>query len=121
MGDAAQQGITQEDFSVTGAMLALGTMSLIILAISYVSFRWKRPRIALEGLPALVLRDGRVIDRALRIERMTRAELLEAARQQGFSALDEIRFAVVEADGRLSFIKWEPEQEAQGQEHRFAE
>lgn len=121
MGDAAQQGITQEDYSVTGAMLALGTMGLIILTMSYVTYRWKRPRAALEGLPALVVRDGEVIEQALRLERMTHDELLDAARQQGISSLDEVRFAVVEADGRLSFIKWEPEQKPQGEEHRIAE
>lgn len=102
-------------------MLALGTMGLIILTMSYVTYRWKRPRAALKGLPALVVRDGEVNEQALRLERMTHEELLDAARQQGISSLDEVRYAVVEADGRLSFIKWEPEKEPQGQEHRIAE
>ena len=41
IGDLVQQGVTQEDMSVTGAMLAVGTIALLVVGTSYVGFRWR--------------------------------------------------------------------------------
>src|SRR5436853_3101627 len=60
MGDLIQQGVTQQDNSVTAAMLAVGTMSLLVVASSYVSFRFNRLSDKLEGLPVVIVRDGRL-------------------------------------------------------------
>ncbi len=51
MGDLIQQGVTQEDYSITGAMLAVGTFALLIVLFAYLSWRFPRSRPALEGLP----------------------------------------------------------------------
>lgn len=105
MGDAVQQGITQEDYSVTGAILAVGTIALWVLATSYMSFRWKRSRPVIDGLPTVLVQNGEVLQEALKIERMSEDELLAAAREKGLSNLNEIRFAILEGDGKFSFIK----------------
>lgn len=104
IGDIVQQGITQEDMSITGAMLAAGTIGLLAVASSYISFRFPRTRGALEGRPVIVLRNGRFDDEILRIERMTRDEVEEAARQRGIVDLRHVRVGILEADGRFSFL-----------------
>lgn len=105
MGDAVQQAITQEDYSVTGAILAVGTIALWVLLTSYISFRWKKTRPLLEGLPSVLVQNGKVLRDALKVERITQEELLSAAREQGVSNLKELRFAILEGDGKFSFIK----------------
>lgn len=107
MGDLVQQGITQEDYSVTGAMLAVSTFALLSVLLSFISWRFPRTRPALEGRPAVVLRDGEVEDEVLASERMTRTELAEAARKQGIRDLAEVDLAVLENDGTLSFFRKE--------------
>ena len=105
MGDLIQQGVTQEDFSVTGAFLAVGTLAFWIVVISYVSFRFKPTRSALEGNPVIVLRDGEPLLEVLRVERLTVDELKEEARNQGIDHLGEVRMAVLEPDGKFSFLR----------------
>lgn len=104
IGDLVQQGVTQEDYSVIGAMLAIGTFGVLILLASYVSWRFPRTRTALEGMPVVVVRDGRLCEEVMRLERLTATEVLEAVREQGIDDLSEVRVGLQEADGKFSFF-----------------
>jgi uncharacterized membrane protein YcaP (DUF421 family) len=110
LGDLIQGGVTQDDTSLTGAALAAGTMGFWVLAFSFLSWRFKAAEAVIEGVPAVLISDGRVIDEALRTERMPYSDLMEAARQQGIGDLDEVRLAVLETNGLVSFIKHSGEQ-----------
>lgn len=104
VGDLIQQGVTQSDMSVTGAVLATGTFAVMILAVSYTRFRLPRLRPLFDPRPLIVVQDGEVIEANLGKERMTVDELLAAARQQQISSLENVRWAVLESNGRVSFI-----------------
>jgi len=104
IGDLVQQGVTQSDYSVTGALLVGGTIGLLTVAVSYVSFRFPRLRPALDGEPVIVVEDGKPIERNLRRNRITFEELAAAARQEQLGSLDDVRWAVLETNGRISFI-----------------
>src|SRR3954468_9649726 len=82
LGDAIQQGLTQDDYSVTGAMIVIVVFGLFTTGISYANFRFPRLRIVLDGEPIVVVQDGKPIERNLRRERVTMEELGEAARLQ---------------------------------------
>jgi uncharacterized membrane protein YcaP (DUF421 family) len=105
VGDLIQQGVTQEDFSTTGAVLAVSTIAVWITLFSWVSFRWKGAERLVEGMPVLVVKDGEPINEALHIERVSIDELKEGARQQGIRDLAEVRVGILEPDGRFSFIR----------------
>lgn len=105
VGDLMQQGITQSDMSFTGAVLATGTFAVLVLTVSYVGFRFRAVQPLLEPQPMIVVQDGDVIESNLRKERMTVDELLAEARQQQINSLDEIRWAVLESSGKVSFLK----------------
>jgi len=104
LGDIVQQGITQQDYSATSAMLAAGTIGLFILATSYVTFRSRHARDLFEGLPSVVVRSGRFVDEVIDVERLTHDEVLESARQRGIRDLQDVEVAILEPDGRLSFV-----------------
>jgi uncharacterized membrane protein YcaP (DUF421 family) len=104
IGDLVQQGVTQNDFSVTGALLVGGTIALLTVAVSYTSFRFPRLRPMLDGEPVIVVEDGKPIDRNLRRNRITIEELAAAARQEQLHSLEDVRWAVLETNGRISFI-----------------
>src|SRR6185369_11922802 len=80
LGDLVQQGVTQSDYSVTGLVLAAGTIALMQVLVSYLNFRFKRARMVLDGEPIVLVEDGRVLERNARRERLTRGELEEQAR-----------------------------------------
>jgi len=105
LGDAVQQGLTQDDYSLTGAFLAIGTIAVMQLLVSYTNFRFPRLRPLLEGEPIVIVQDGKLIDRNMRRERLTPDDLMSAARLQNIASLDEIAWAVMETSGSISFIK----------------
>src|SRR6476659_8973221 len=90
LGDAVQQGLTQDDYSLTGAMLAIVTIAVLQIAVSFVNFRFPRLRPVLSGEPVVVVQDGKPIDKNLRRERLTLDDLSESARMQGIGSLDDV-------------------------------
>ena len=112
IGDLVQQGVTQEDYSVTGAMLAIGAFSVLILLGSWVSFRFPCSRDVLEGIPVVIVRDGRLRHDVLRLERLTDTEVREAMREQGIDDVGTVRVGLLEADGKFSFITGEDHEPA---------
>jgi uncharacterized membrane protein YcaP (DUF421 family) len=107
LGDAIQQGLTQSDYSVTGAIIAVSTIATLQVVASYVSYRSERARKVLEGQPLVIVDRGRLVERNLRRERMSRDEIDEEMRQQQIASLDEVEWAILEANGTVSFIKKE--------------
>jgi uncharacterized membrane protein YcaP (DUF421 family) len=103
-GDAIQQGLTQDDYSLTGAVLVVGTFAILQLITSYSSFRIERLRPLLEGEPIVIIQNGQILDRNLKRERLTEEEVAEEARQQQISSLDQVEWAVLENSGKISFL-----------------
>jgi uncharacterized membrane protein YcaP (DUF421 family) len=108
VGDIVQQGITQEDYSLTGAVLAISTFGFWITALTWATWRSSRLAEVIDGVPVVVVQDGRPIDHVLAVERMPLSELCEAARQEGIDDLAKVKLAVLEPSGRISFIKADP-------------
>jgi uncharacterized membrane protein YcaP (DUF421 family) len=105
LGDAVQQGLTQDDYSVTGAITVITTFALLQVLLSYLNFRVPRLRPILDGEPIVVVQDGKVIERNLKRERLTVEELAEEARTSQIASLDDVQWAVLETSGQISFIE----------------
>ena len=104
MGDLVQQAVTQQDYSVTGGLLAVGTFALLTVALSWFQWRFPRSRPVITGRPVLVFRDGEPVESVMRQQRLSVADFLVAAREQGIRQTSEIEYAVLESDGRMSFF-----------------
>lgn len=104
MGDLVQQGVTQQDYSVTGAVLAVGTFAVLTLVLGYLDQRFPSVRPVVHGEPVIILRDGEPDPKAMTAERLSGADLFAAAREQGIRSLGDIELAVLEADGKISFF-----------------
>src|SRR4029078_11710577 len=119
VGDAVQQGLTQDDYSLTGSFLAIGTIAVLQVLVSWIGFRFPGrlpalegtplvracPLPCLEGAPIVVVENGEVIERNAKRERLSVDEIREAARLQGIGQLDEVRWGVLETNGQITFIK----------------
>ena len=82
----------------------LTTFALLTVGISWLQWRFPRARAQVTGRPVLVFADGRPLEAGMRRQRLTVADLLVAAREQGIRRTSEIDYAVLEADGRISFF-----------------
>jgi uncharacterized membrane protein YcaP (DUF421 family) len=104
IADFVQQGVTQQDYSVTGAVLAVGTFALLIVATSWLAWRFPRTRPIIDGNPVVLLENGNPIMDNLRRERISLEEIAAQARLQQLESLQMIRWAILETSGEISFI-----------------
>jgi uncharacterized membrane protein YcaP (DUF421 family) len=104
MGDLVQQAVTQQDYSLTSAVLTIGTFMLITLAVSFVNTHWRGGRAVTHGVPVVVIQDGEPKLDRMRSERLSMEDLMSAARQQGFRRFSDIELAVMEVNGKISFF-----------------
>jgi uncharacterized membrane protein YcaP (DUF421 family) len=105
IGDLVQQGVTQNDFSVTGMFLAVGTFAMLTVLFSYLPWRFQTLRPVLEGVPVILVEEGKVVGKNLKRQRLTQEEIAAAARIQSIPSLEQVRWAVLETNGQISFIK----------------
>jgi uncharacterized membrane protein YcaP (DUF421 family) len=105
LGDLIQQGVTQSDYSFTGLVLAGGTFTILTVAVSYLVYRFKALRPVFEAEPLILVEDGKPVERNLRRERMTIEEVAAEARQQQIPSLRAVHWAVLESNGKISFIQ----------------
>jgi uncharacterized membrane protein YcaP (DUF421 family) len=104
LGDLVQQGVTQSDNSVTGALIVISTIMVLSVLTGWIGFRFRKAREVIEGEPIIVVDDGRPIMRNLRRERITVEEVEAEARIQQLGSLEDVRWAVLETDGQISFV-----------------
>ena len=104
LGDAIQQGLTQDDYSVTGAVIAVSTIAALQVGSSYLSFRSRRARRILEGEPIVIVQDGKLIERNLKRGRLAEDEVAEEMRAQQIASVEDVEWAILESNGTMSFI-----------------
>jgi uncharacterized membrane protein YcaP (DUF421 family) len=104
IGDLIQQGVTQQDLSVTGALLAATTIGMLTVLLAWTNYRFPQIRPALEGRPVVLVEDGKAIEKNLKRERITLEELAAQARLKEIGSIAEVRWAVLETSGAISFI-----------------
>jgi uncharacterized membrane protein YcaP (DUF421 family) len=104
MGDLVQQAVTQQDYSVTAAILAVSTFALLTVLFASISYHFRKSRPLIDGVPLVIVKDGEPLMKALAHERMSLDELYAQARQQGIRKLSDIEWAILETDGKVSFF-----------------
>jgi uncharacterized membrane protein YcaP (DUF421 family) len=117
MGDLIQQGVTHQDFSMTGAALAILTFAGWSLGLNAVSHYWPRSRPILDSEPVVLVRGGRMLGRNMNRERIDEDELASEMRLAGIAGLEQVAWAILEPEGKISFIRRDDE----GGDQRAAE
>ena len=105
VGDLIQQGVTQNDLSITGLFLVISTIGLLQVSLSYLTFRFRRLRPIFEGVPIVIIENGRLIERNMKRERLTYEDVAEEARLNEVTSFDDVQWAVLETSGKMSFMK----------------
>ena len=104
IGDLIQQGVTHNDFSITGATLAIATFAFWSVILSWISYLSPRLERMLEGEPQVIVRDGEILRVNLRRDRLTLSEIESEMRLAGISSLQDVAWAIIEPNGKISFI-----------------
>ncbi len=108
IGEATQQALLGDDFSLTNAVLVIITLIAIDIGFSLVKLRSRWFSRVLDGEPTLVVEHGKVLHERLKRARMDESDILEAARSaQGIVQIEQIQFAILERNGKISVIPYQ--------------
>lgn len=104
VSNAVQNGMVGEDTSISGAIVSALTLISINIIITKLSVKNKFISKIVEGEPKLLLRDGKIIKKAIENEGLSRDEVQEAVRKAGYAEISDAAFAILETDGSISVI-----------------
>ena len=105
VAEAAGQALLADDFSITNAAILIVTLFSLDIVFSYVKRYWPPAGKVLDGVPVILVADGRPDEHALRRSRVDLDDVMHAAREkQGLERLDQVRFAVLEVSGDITII-----------------
>jgi len=105
IGESLQQGLIGEDYSLTNALLTVLTLIGLDVLLSLVKGRSKTADKILDGIPCVLLENGRLLKDRLQETRVGGSDILAAAREtEGLERFDQIKYAVLERDGKISII-----------------
>jgi uncharacterized membrane protein YcaP (DUF421 family) len=105
IGEATQQGLLGNDFSMMNAFVVISTLVLADIVLSLVQ-EWV-PSLGriVEGLPVVLIDNGQIIEPHMKKARVDEGDILERARvSQGLERLEDVKFAVLERDGTISIV-----------------
>ena len=104
ISDAVQNSMVGENTTVWGGMVAVATLLGLDYGLNVLTHRSRRLRRAIEGEPRLLVRDGRLLTKALDEEGVDANDVRAAIRAHGLARIEDIRMAVLETDGSISVI-----------------
>ncbi len=105
ISEATQQALLGDDFSLTNAASVIITLVAIDVVLARIKWRWPKFDLWMEGSPTIVVEHGVALEGRLRAMHMRVDDILEAAREkQGLEHLGQIKFAIVEKNGKISII-----------------
>jgi len=114
IGEATQQALLGDDFSITNALIVIMTLVGADIALSIIKEKFPRFARIADGVPMVVVADGEMLRDRAHMARIDESDILQSARKScGLERLEQIRLAVLEIDGTISIIpRTEPKEPA---------
>lgn len=102
--ELVSQGLIREDFSITNALIGASTLLVLVFTNSLFTHLSKPFENLIEGKPAVLAAHGKLIEDALNKERVSPDEVFGEMRKVGLERLDQVRWAILEGDGKISIV-----------------
>jgi uncharacterized membrane protein YcaP (DUF421 family) len=105
IGEATQQALIGDDYSLTNAFILVTTLVIIEAGLSLLKRSSPVADKILDDVPVIVLSNGKFLKERMNLARVDEREILSAARtRQGLESADQIKYAIVEQSGEISII-----------------
>jgi uncharacterized membrane protein YcaP (DUF421 family) len=115
--EIVSQSLAAEDSSIINGLTGLSTLLLLVLLTSFLSYRFKRFRNLIQGEPVMLGENGRLDSESMAKERIAVDEVLSEMRRVGLSDLGQVKWIVLETDGKLTFVPFKKEDRTQRAPH----
>jgi uncharacterized membrane protein YcaP (DUF421 family) len=102
--DLVAQGVVGDDFSMTNAVIAVATLFTMVFITSAAVHISKRAEVVVEGTPVVLVHSGKLIPEIMNKERVTSEELFAEMHKSGIEELKEVKWAILDSDGKISII-----------------
>lgn len=105
IGEATQQALLTDDFSLTNAFVVIATLIGIDIGLSLLKQRSKWLERWMDSTPLVIVAEGKPLKERMDQARVDEGDILAAAREkQGLARMDQIKYAVLERSGGISII-----------------
>ena len=102
--EIVSQALSDDDHSLTGAIIGVGTLLSLVFITSFFSYQFKKVGEIIEGNPTILVRDGTLIRKNADKERVSIEEIYSEMHKNGYERIEDIRWVILEPDGKLAFI-----------------
>jgi uncharacterized membrane protein YcaP (DUF421 family) len=114
ISETVNASLIGDDNSLVGGLVSAATLILLVQAVGYLSWRSKKFERLIEGHPNILVRHGHVKNSVMDDQQITRSELTEALRKEGYACLTKVRSAVLENDGSITITQREQSTGSEG-------
>jgi uncharacterized membrane protein YcaP (DUF421 family) len=105
--ELVSKALLRDDSSLTSALVGVATLLTLVFLTGMLHYRIPRFGGLIAGVPAVLVRHGSLVVQNLHRERVRPDEILEAMHQVGLYRMDQVQWAILETDGRISIIPWD--------------
>lgn len=105
VSEGISQGLTGEEHSVTGAAISAATLLGINRVFDYFAFKSRRFEKIMDGESRIIVENGKICEKVRVSECITTDELMSALREHEIENLSDLKFAILETNGRITVIK----------------
>jgi len=105
IAETADSALLGEDQSITNSLILILTLLFTDIVFSLLKQRFNWFGKVVDGVPIILLDNGKLLHERLRKVRVDESDILQSARElQGLQRLDQIKYAILEKDGKITII-----------------
>lgn len=98
------RALTRQDYSVTNGVIGATTLFLLVFLTSALGHRFPKFQQVVQARPAILVRDGRLLEPSLNLERIAPDDILSAMHKAGLSRFSQVEWAILEGDGKIAIV-----------------
>lgn len=104
LSQIAATPMQDNDIPAAYTLVVIAVLAGVEVLLSAVSLKSRRVRELLDGVPMLLIKDGRLLQDTMKKLRYTLDDVMEALRQKDVFDISKVAYAVVETNGTLSVL-----------------
>lgn len=108
LSNAVQNSMNGGDNSLLGGLISAVTLVLLNYGVGALTMRSRKIETLLEGVPEILIHNGKISNAGLKKAQLTPAELEASLRRQGCQSVSEVKIAILEVNGAISVVRTDP-------------
>lgn len=98
--------IENKDDSIFLTIIPIIIVVVLEILLAYISMKSRKIRVFFDGKPSLIIGDGKINYHEMVKQRLSLDDLLIALRQNGIKDIEEVEYAFLESNGKISIFKY---------------